>query len=249
MRFIFIIVFFIPFALTTPPACFLGCINAIAHICPQKRNDVECLCAQAQLVLDCITELCWGINYYSARDHFKGTCMEHHFNYGDPGDNPTPASLPYLKPFDTHYNHDTREEPKFNEELWEEDDCDELDESYEEHASDEFSSYEDPMTKERHILVMRTPAGGQLSKLNKDSPRACDQDVRRLALDKLPDSYDEAPIYCYETRDDEQGILTEECFKYIPYASRSLPATTRYLERFYIPHCLHMRSLAQEGAQ
>lgn len=61
----------------TPPACFLSCINEVAHDCPRSLVDLLCLCAAKDTLLSCFIDLCPVGNFYSARDHYLGTCLEH----------------------------------------------------------------------------------------------------------------------------------------------------------------------------
>lgn len=64
-------------ALATPPACFVKCINEVAHNCPANQADVHCICNAHTLVNQCIALHCYGIHFLSSTDHFYGTCLEH----------------------------------------------------------------------------------------------------------------------------------------------------------------------------
>lgn len=69
-------------ALATPPACSLKCINTLASWCPHSHIDVTCLCGNHLSYMGCITDICIGETYVAARDHFLGTCLEHHVDIG-----------------------------------------------------------------------------------------------------------------------------------------------------------------------
>ncbi|ABN67723.2 predicted protein, partial [Scheffersomyces stipitis CBS 6054] len=61
----------------TPPACFLSCIAEVAKTCPLQKMDITCLCAKEDSVLGCMVDICPYGTFFSGRDHFIGTCMEH----------------------------------------------------------------------------------------------------------------------------------------------------------------------------
>lgn len=61
----------------TPPACFLSCINELAHHCPRAHSDLQCLCQHKDSLVSCLVDICPLGNLDSARDHFLGTCLEH----------------------------------------------------------------------------------------------------------------------------------------------------------------------------
>lgn len=65
------------FVTATPPACFLSCINEVAHTCPLKHADYECLSNHRDSVIGCLVDICPYGKFESARDHFLGTCLEH----------------------------------------------------------------------------------------------------------------------------------------------------------------------------
>lgn len=65
------------FVLATPPACFLSCINELAHYCPNGHTDLLCLCQLKDSLVGCLVDICPLGNLDSGRDHFVGTCLEH----------------------------------------------------------------------------------------------------------------------------------------------------------------------------
>lgn len=63
--------------LATPPACFLSCINEVAHYCPGSHHDLLCLCQLKESLVGCLVDICPVGNFEASRDHFIGTCLEH----------------------------------------------------------------------------------------------------------------------------------------------------------------------------
>lgn len=61
----------------TPPACFLSCINEIAHDCPEDAANLTCICINEDLIIGCLVDICPFGTFISARDHYIGTCLEH----------------------------------------------------------------------------------------------------------------------------------------------------------------------------
>lgn len=45
------------------------------------HSDYSCLCSSHAMVHECISQLCDGIAFFSARDHYKGTCMELNYDF------------------------------------------------------------------------------------------------------------------------------------------------------------------------
>ncbi|GME86025.1 unnamed protein product [Ambrosiozyma monospora] len=62
---------------STAPWCSLDCAVSIAKTCPDQLTDLSCLCEKKTEFLDCLTDVCPDDNYYAARDHYLGTCLEH----------------------------------------------------------------------------------------------------------------------------------------------------------------------------
>lgn len=69
--------FLLTLVTATPPACFLSCINEVAHTCPREHIDIYTLCVKRDSVIGCLVDICPYGNFESARDHFLGTCLEH----------------------------------------------------------------------------------------------------------------------------------------------------------------------------
>lgn len=63
--------------IATPPACFLSCINELAHYCPGSHHDLLCLCQLKESLVGCLVDICPVGNLDAGRDHFVGTCLEH----------------------------------------------------------------------------------------------------------------------------------------------------------------------------
>ncbi|ODV74108.1 uncharacterized protein CYBJADRAFT_162268, partial [Cyberlindnera jadinii NRRL Y-1542] len=61
---------------STPPACFLSCIDHMARTCEESHTDFECFCDNSPSVLGCLVDICPYGTFFSARDHFWGTCVE-----------------------------------------------------------------------------------------------------------------------------------------------------------------------------
>lgn len=68
---------FLKSILATPPACFLSCINEIAHDCPEDAVNLTCICINEDLIIGCLVDICPFGTFISARDHYIGTCLEH----------------------------------------------------------------------------------------------------------------------------------------------------------------------------
>lgn len=66
----------ISFALATPPACFLSCVQVIARWCEHDHGDFRCICDNSPSLVGCLVDICPYGNFFSARDHFWGTCLE-----------------------------------------------------------------------------------------------------------------------------------------------------------------------------
>lgn len=173
--------------------------------------------------------------------------MEHHFNYGKAGDQPTATRLPYLKPIVSHYNSYKDETDGASE--------DAPQDSYE---SDDSYDGDEP---ESHVLDIYEPKDGGLAKIKDGgipkqggsrrcgsggSKGSCDPNVKQTTKE-LPKLHGEAPSFDYETDDSECPFMTEKSIKCIPYIPRGLPASSRYLERFHIPHCHPTNPRTKEG--
>ncbi|GEQ70225.1 hypothetical protein JCM33374_g3901 [Metschnikowia sp. JCM 33374] len=80
---LFLIIFLqaLNLVIATPPACFIRCINSISNICEKNQADIQCLCKIHEAVNQCIALHCPADHFYSARDHFSGTCSEHSFPF------------------------------------------------------------------------------------------------------------------------------------------------------------------------
>ncbi|KAM9938336.1 hypothetical protein OXX80_002160 [Metschnikowia pulcherrima] len=89
-----LILLFASLVIATPPACFINCINSISHICGKNQADVKCLCRVHEAINQCISNYCPSENFYSSRDHFSGTCMEHGFEFEGPVFEDGPNELP-----------------------------------------------------------------------------------------------------------------------------------------------------------
>lgn len=72
---LFLSILFTVFA--TPPACFLSCINELAHYCPGSHHDLLCLCQLKESLIGCLVDICPVGDLDAGRDHFVGTCLEH----------------------------------------------------------------------------------------------------------------------------------------------------------------------------
>lgn len=72
-----LVLFFLALAIATPPACFLSCVNEVAHGCSRAQTDLECICNDKPAIIACLVDICPLGNFESARDHFLGTCLEH----------------------------------------------------------------------------------------------------------------------------------------------------------------------------
>lgn len=70
------LVFVTALVIATPPACFISCINNIARWCPNHHLDFRCMCDNTPAVIDCLVDICPYGNFFGARDHFWGTCVE-----------------------------------------------------------------------------------------------------------------------------------------------------------------------------
>lgn len=81
MLFHIILLLVLQLTIATPPACFLDCINNISRICTKNQADVKCLCRIHEAVNQCIVKYCPRDHFFSARDHFGGTCIEHGFQF------------------------------------------------------------------------------------------------------------------------------------------------------------------------
>ncbi|KAG7192545.1 uncharacterized protein KQ657_001642 [Scheffersomyces spartinae] len=68
---------------STPPACFLSCINELSHQC-RSLSDITCLCGKSDLLLGCLVDICPYGTFESARDHYFGTCLEHKYQINPP---------------------------------------------------------------------------------------------------------------------------------------------------------------------
>ncbi|CCH46339.1 Midasin [Wickerhamomyces ciferrii] len=60
----------------TPPACFLSCVQVIARWCERAHADFRCVCENSPSLVGCLVDICPYGNFFSARDHFWGTCLE-----------------------------------------------------------------------------------------------------------------------------------------------------------------------------
>lgn len=63
---------------STPPACFLDCISVVSRSC-NNLSDIPCLCSSQDCLIPCFEKRCKDIAFLSARDHYWGTCLEHHY--------------------------------------------------------------------------------------------------------------------------------------------------------------------------
>ncbi|CAH6723831.1 hypothetical protein CLIB1444_21S00364 [[Candida] jaroonii] len=72
------IIYLVTLAIATPPACFLSCINEVAKSCEYNHRDLTCLCQKKDEIFGCLVDICPYGNFESARDHYLGTCLEHH---------------------------------------------------------------------------------------------------------------------------------------------------------------------------
>lgn len=75
----------------TPPACFLSCVQVIARWCEKNHADFRCICDNSPSLVGCLVDICPYGNFFSARDHFWGTCLErlsenNPASYGKPKD-------------------------------------------------------------------------------------------------------------------------------------------------------------------
>lgn len=94
MLFLFVFIQLLQVAISTPPACFLSCINEVAHMCPRNQADIGCLCAKQAQVIGCLVDICPYGTFEASRDHYFGTCLEHEKpTYGNyPPDNSNPVA-------------------------------------------------------------------------------------------------------------------------------------------------------------
>lgn len=228
----------------TPPACFLGCINRIGHICPLKRNDVQCLCNQKPAVLDCIINLCWGINYYSARDHFMGTCVEHKVTHSDIVGN-SGANFQFRRPSDIQdfgaleEEDSEREYEKFEGITSPEEDF--IDMAYEDELALQLRSLTseeqkyinrqgeiDQMEYESRFLAPRKPHYAKPFRHVDVTVKSAEEN---LLLSKQKGKYPSVPGLGNE-------IVThrERTKKFYPELSPGLQVSDRFLERFRAPN-------------
>ncbi|WPK24682.1 hypothetical protein PUMCH_001965 [Australozyma saopauloensis] len=238
MHLIVVALLIIHLSLATPPACFLGCINVIAHICPRQRSDLECLCRHSRIAMDCIANLCWGVSYYSSQDHFRGTCMEHGFDFGEMKSfhhfvNVQPANSD---------NDELREDwpsgnlktPNIEEVIYDTDYDSDFDQF---EAQDEYSTDEDdkfaPEIFRQHKPHYATSENLSWEAFDQFDAEALEEHLLDLPIESLTEVYQAAPDYCHDVRGYSDN--SADCLNTWQY-SKTLPVSSKYLERFYIPY-------------
>lgn len=82
------------FTVATPPACFISCANEVSHGCPRGPVDLLCLCANETPLLSCFIDICPLGTFFSARDHYFGTCLEHGKPRSAFMETPTSSAMP-----------------------------------------------------------------------------------------------------------------------------------------------------------
>lgn len=238
---LFIFFLLISIATATPPSCFVECINSIAHICPQRQNDLACICNQSRSVMNCITDSCWGITYYSSRDHFAGTCVEHGFDFGVIEEHPHFTQLQSQR--NNHIRQPNKVEPDFGQSK-----NSEINTGIERVTYAEKESYSEetvPYSAESQTSNTESDYEGQsreielndgnssetLSTINstEETHRDYSPEEENLHLDLSNGGNNDVR---------EKKLKYEECIEYIPYKSGRIPVSAKYLERLKIPHLL-----------
>jgi len=128
----------ISIALATPPACFLSCVQVIARWCEFNHDDFRCICDNSPSLVGCLVDICPYGNFFSARDHFWGTCLERLSENNDP---------PHHDPIDNgqidvEENGPFEDFPKEWEDGIEDDEDDDEEDDQEEEEEDEWDDDE-----------------------------------------------------------------------------------------------------------
>lgn len=127
-------------SLATPPACFLACTQVIARWCEHNHRDFKCICDNSPSLVGCLVDICPYGSFFSARDHFWGTCLERLSDH--PQVNGLDGKDPYYVP-KYGFKHFGVGEGYNDDQFLEDEDVEEEEEDYEYDFGDDYDYDED----------------------------------------------------------------------------------------------------------
>ncbi|KAH3686336.1 hypothetical protein WICPIJ_002698 [Wickerhamomyces pijperi] len=194
-----LLLLFTPQALATPPACFLSCVQVIARWCDEGHADFRCICDNSPSLVGCLVDICPYGNFFSARDHFWGTCLErltHDANeqIGDDNTGQEDDQGEETEEIDGEWYEDDDDNDWEDEDNWEAEDLQENDEFHHDYYQNEYrhkydSSYTENADQEYESAQGSTATGvNQQTPQNGDSLSTADNNSQEAATE-LNDSY------------------------------------------------------------
>lgn len=203
--------------------------------------------------MNCITDSCWGITYYSSRDHFAGTCTEHNFDFGEIEEHPHFArqqSQRQKEPGQKGAEPDfgTR---KISELYFGDDRVASAEKKSPTKASPSYISVESANKKSQTGFEESVDEHQGVSFENLPSVDTFKNDALVDEVHREPHSEKMASDGDDINVKDNQGkqLKYEECIEFIRYKSDPAPVTSKFLERFYIPHLLYAKEQEDQEEQ